>query len=212
MTFANPATAIAADRTPALRQMLNQFDRVAPDGTGMVKAIAWLHHCPCTHISFDSTSLAPPVFAMAVAQQIGVVLAGGPPGTAQAAQVAIEAQFPAISILGSFDGYGDPDTTIQKIMALQPGIVIVGMGTVLQERFLLALASAGWRGLGFTCGGYLDQLALKGADYYPAWVDRYNLRFAYRLIMEPGRLWRRYLLEYPKFVMHLCRNLIRRNG
>jgi N-acetylglucosaminyldiphosphoundecaprenol N-acetyl-beta-D-mannosaminyltransferase len=35
--------------------------------------------------------------------------------------------------------------------------------------------------------------------YYPKWVDTANLRFAYRLIREPRRLWRRYLLEYPSF-------------
>jgi len=95
------------------------------------------------------------------------------------------------------------------VLEYNPDIVIAGMGGVKQEKFLLDLVARGWRGVGFTCGGYLDQLA-KRYHYYPRWVDRYNLRFAYRLWQEPSRLWRRYLLEYPLFLTWLGHDLLRR--
>jgi exopolysaccharide biosynthesis WecB/TagA/CpsF family protein len=82
------------------------------------------------------------------------------------------------------------------------------MGTGKQELFLQGLANRGWHGIGITCGGYLDQLS-GGFNYYPAVVDRLNLRFAYRLIKEPRRLWRRYLLDYPRFVLWLCHDMVR---
>ena len=72
---------------------------------------------------------------------------------------------------------------------------------------LLALVEAGWRGCGFTCGGYLDQLG-GGMRYYPAWVDRANLRFAYRLLREPRRLWRHYLIDYQGFTLLFARPLL----
>jgi N-acetylglucosaminyldiphosphoundecaprenol N-acetyl-beta-D-mannosaminyltransferase len=72
------------------------------------------------------------------------------------------------------------------------------MGGIAQEDFLISLADQGWKGCGFTCGGYLDQLD-DGLRYYPGWVDRLNIRFAYRLFREPQRLWRRYLIDYREF-------------
>ena len=73
------------------------------------------------------------------------------------------------------------------------------MGAPRQERFLLNLRESGWRGAGFTCGGFFDQVSGNG-DYYPAWIDRLNLRFLYRLVREPRRLWRRYLVDYQVFL------------
>ena len=83
------------------------------------------------------------------------------------------------------------------------------MGVPLQERFLLQLTDAGWNGVGITCGGFLDQLS-QGVQYYPGWINSLNLRWAYRLMREPGRLWRRYLLDYPKFGIAVCKAIWRR--
>jgi N-acetylglucosaminyldiphosphoundecaprenol N-acetyl-beta-D-mannosaminyltransferase len=208
MTFANPATAIAARQQPELRAALQAFDMVAPDGIGMVQAMKWLHHQRPARISFDTTSLAPPVFAMAVARGLPIALVGGAPGIAAIAAEKIRQAHPGINIVLTADGYRAPAGLIEELIKLQPKIVVAGMGVMVQERFLLALAQRGWVGLGFTCGGYLDQLAVKGTTYYPAWVDRHNLRWAYRLMSEPGRLWRRYLLDYPKFGLLLGQDLL----
>lgn len=209
MTFANPATAVLGARNAEFRNALVQFDMVAPDGIGMVMAIQMLHKRPASRISFDDTSLAPSVFKIAADQGIGVVLTGGLSGVAEAARQHLLRAHPGLRIDAVFDGYQKVDAVVAAITGLAPGIVIVGMGAPLQEQFLLKLAANGWNGLGFTCGGYLDQLSLKGTSYYPAWVDRYNIRWAYRLFMEPGRLWHRYLIDYPQFGVRLCGSLLR---
>lgn len=105
------------------------------------------------------------------------------------------------------DGFGDWSEKVERILELRPEIVICGMGGVAQEKFMLSLADAGWRGCGFTCGGYLDQLGA-GLRYYPGWVDRTNLRWAYRLAREPRRLWRRYLVDYQSFVLLFARSVV----
>jgi N-acetylglucosaminyldiphosphoundecaprenol N-acetyl-beta-D-mannosaminyltransferase len=209
MTFVNPATSVVAARRPHLRCMLREFDIVAPDGIGMVVAMRMLHRRKAERISFDSTSLAPEIFHLAAARKLSVALIGGAPGIAQSAQDHIQNTYDGISIIGVFDGYRNENEVLAEVMALDPKIVIVGMGTMLQEGFLLKLVESGWKGIGFTCGGYLDQLALKGTHYYPDWIDRYNLRWMYRFGMEPKRLWRRYLLEYPEFGLRLCYDLLR---
>jgi N-acetylglucosaminyldiphosphoundecaprenol N-acetyl-beta-D-mannosaminyltransferase len=208
MTFANPATAVVARRRPEFRHVLRAFDMVAPDGIGMVLAMRLLHNCNVVRLSFDSTSLAPMVFKLAAARRIGIVLVGGAPGVAERARAAIEMGYPHIRILATFDGYGEERALVRKVVALRPAIVVAGMGAVLQEQFLLSLVEDGWAGVGFTCGGYFDQLALKGPNYYPDWVDRYDLRWCYRLLREPKRLWRRYLLDYTAFGVSLCKDML----
>ena len=47
------------------------------------------------------------------------------------------------------------------------------------------LAKAGYQGISFTCGGFIHQTSKNEIDYYPAWVDKTNLRFVYRMWKEP---------------------------
>jgi len=47
---------------------------------------------------------------------------------------------------------------------------------------------------------FLDQIIGTDGDYFPAWSDRFHLRWLYRLYKEPRRLWKRYFLDYPRFL------------
>ena len=207
MTFVNPGTAVMARRNSAFTHMLDRFDLVAPDGIAMAKAIHWLHHLPAERISFDLTSLAPPVLCLAAEQNVSIVLCGGRPGVAEQARHQLVTAYPKLRIVAVFDGYGDRVQKATAIAQLAPEMVICGMGGLAQEAFLLALVQSGWSGVGVTCGGFLDQLS-SGLQYYPRFVDKMNLRWAYRLAKEPRRLWRRYLLDYPVFAVSLCRAMI----
>ena len=209
VTFANPGTAVLAKRNTALASMLDRYDVVAPDGIAMAQAIRWLHRLPAERISFDNTSLAPLVMRLAVEQDVSIVLCGGQPGVAEQARRQLIAAYPTLRIRAVFDGYGDRVQKVSAIVQLNPEMVICGMGSVAQEAFLLSLVQSGWSGIGVTCGGFLDQLS-SGLEYYPQFVDKMNLRWAYRLAKEPRRLWRRYLLDYPAFVVSLGRAMTRK--
>jgi N-acetylglucosaminyldiphosphoundecaprenol N-acetyl-beta-D-mannosaminyltransferase len=43
----------------------------------------------------------------------------------------------------------------------------------------------------------------------PHWLQRAGLEWLFRLACEPRRLWRRYLIQNPRFVFHLARELAR---
>lgn len=207
-TFVNPASAVLANRLPEYAELLHQFHLVLPDGTGMVVAARWLHRENVMRVSFDTTSLAPVLFRLAVDHRASIALVGGKPGVAERAASQIKAAYHDLAIVAAIDGYRTRDKIVCELRALSPNIVICGMGALAQERLLVELADT-WRGLGFTCGGYLDQLS-GGMQYYPGWIDAMQLRFAYRLYREPHRLWRRYLLEYPEFGIRLLRELANR--
>ena len=216
VTFVNPSSH-ALDKThPQYRSNLAAFDAVLPDGFGMSMAVRWLHGFAAKRISFDTTSLAPRVMRAAERSAYSVILVGGAPGRAEAAAARLAEVFPRLRVAGTMSGYGDINVKAAEIAALDPDIVICGMGAGAQEDLLIALSKTSWVGCGFTCGGYFDQLA-EGFTYYPAWVDQFDLRWAYRLVREPRRLWRRYLLTYPAFVAALFRavmqqRLRRRSG
>ena len=207
-TFVNPASVAAAKRDDGYRQRLEDFDAVLPDGIGMCWAIRLLHGMRPARISFDTTSLAPLVFARAQRSRRTVALVGGRPAIAEQAAAQLRQAFPALQIVATLDGYGNRRDKLRTLRALSPAVVICGMGAGAQERYLLELAETGWRGAGFTCGGYLDQLA-GGLHYYPRWVDAANLRWAYRLIREPRRLGRRYTIDYGIFAARVALALVR---
>lgn len=209
VTFANPSTALLALRAPAFARDLSAFDLVLPDGIGMCRAIRLLHGLPAQRISFDATSLAPAVFDHARTEDLAVVLVGGVPGIAERARGQLMATYPGLRITGALDGFGDVQDTMRRAAALRPDVLVCGMGGIRQEEFLLGMRAGGWCGWGFTCGGFLDQLQ-DGPHYYPGWIDRADLRWAYRLLREPGRLWRRYLIQYSQFAWLVCAARIRR--
>ena len=55
---------------------------------------------------------------------------------------------------------------------------------IFRERYP-KVKNAGYQGVGFTCGGFIHQTSKNEIDYYPAWVDKTNLRFVYRMWKEP---------------------------
>jgi N-acetylglucosaminyldiphosphoundecaprenol N-acetyl-beta-D-mannosaminyltransferase len=110
----------------------------------------------------------------------------------------IQEAYPGISILGTFNGYIPQNALVGAVRALNPPVVLCGMGVPRQEAFLVALADAGWIGAGFTCGGYLDHLSER-FNFYPAIINRLNLRWLYRLAREPRRIGYRCVVEYAPF-------------
>ena len=110
-------------------------------------------------------------------------------------------QYPSANVLGFSPGYfagpNERHQTISRIVALQPKVVVCGMGAKLQEQFLAELRARGWLGAGFTCGGFFHQaVRQKSVKYYPDVFDKLQLRWMYRIIDEP-RLLRRYAIDYP---------------
>lgn len=209
LTFVNPSSIALAARIPRYRQLLDSFDAVLPDGIGMCWAIRLIHGLTSARVSFDTTSIAPLVFGRAAQANLTTAIIGGRPGVAARSVSSLTQAFPGLSVVSVLDGYGDLSAKRQELRLLNPAIVICGMGAIAQEEFLLGLVEGGWRGVGFTCGGYLDQLS-EGLNYYPKWIDAADLRWAYRLFREPRRLFRRYAVDYAFFAARLMRALISR--
>lgn len=196
-TFLNPVSYLIARKLPAKYE---EFDYILADGWLFVAALRAVG-VNTQRYSFDMTSLAPTVFNNAIKKEQSLFFIGAKPIEIQKFLSTIKNNFPGLQIVGYRDGYfKDPlerVETIRKIQALSPDIVVAGLGVPLQEMFLLDLRNAGWKGCGYTCGGFIHQTS-KVLHFYPAWVNKLHLRMPYRIIKEPH--FRKRIPDYFKFI------------
>ena len=156
-TFLNPVSYLMAlDR----KDLFGQFDGIFADGSILVAAIRLLYGITVKRRSFDMTSMAPELFRFAENNGKMLYIVASKQEQVEKAVEIFKERYPKLKFL------------------------IVGMGALMQERFLLKVRNAGFQGIGFTCGGFIHQTANNEIEYYPLWIDRMNLRFVYRMYKE----------------------------
>lgn len=196
--------------------LLDAGDVVHVDGIALVAALR-LAGIRVRRRSMDMTGIAPEVLGRASHDGLPVAIVGGEHGVADRALRAFESKFGTLNVRYVRHGYFSDDAEMGDVVAelksVDPRVVIVGAGTPVQEHFLARLKATGWTGEAYTCGGFLHQTAgSESGDYYPGWVNRLQLRWAYRIVREPA-LWRRYALDYPRFVLAFLEDLrVHRRG
>jgi exopolysaccharide biosynthesis WecB/TagA/CpsF family protein len=195
ITFLNPYSYLLARKNKKLFEMFN----IKIDGLLLVKVLNFFGFENIKRESFDMTSLAPTVFENVIKENQSIYFIGTKPKIIDEAIKNIKQEFPELDIIGYRDGYinSEKEKVILAIKELNPDVLVCGMGTPIQEQFLVDLRNSGWDGLGYTCGGFLHQTA-KNVEYYPAWINKYNLRWIYRIYDEPV-LFKRYFGLYPLF-------------
>lgn len=185
-TFLNPVSYLKATKK---KDLFGQFDGIFVDGSILAKAIRLLYGRKVTRRSFDMTSIGADLFDYSVKEGKSVYIVSSEQNSVEKAVVHIKERFNGIQIIGYRNGYfkneEEKDEEIRQIISQNPDYLIVGMGVIKQEEFLLRVKEAGYQGIGFTCGGFISQIAQNNIDYYPAWVDRMNVRFLYRMYKEP---------------------------
>jgi len=108
-------------------------------------------------------------------------------------------------IAGCQNGYsreGDAAAIVARILAARADVLLVAMGNPAQELWLDDNLEATGCRLGFGVGALFDFLS-GDVPRAPAWVRAARLEWLYRLSREPGRLWRRYILGNPVFLMRV---------
>lgn len=185
-TFLNPVSYLDALKH---KELFTSFDGIFADGGLLVKAIKIAYGAIVKRRSFDMTSLAPIVFSYAVKTGKSVAIVATKQEMVEKAVANLEKSFQGLNIVYYRNGYfrdeQEMDDEAKKIVSLHPDILIVGMGVIKQEQFLLKVRNAGYQGIGFSCGGFIHQTSQDKAEYYPDWVDKHGLRFVYRMYKEP---------------------------
>lgn len=185
-TFLNPVSYLTALDN---KELFGQMDGIFADGGLLVKAIKMLYAKVVTRRSFDMTSMAPELFAYVVEHDKTIYIVASKQEQVEKAVEIFQERYPEVKFAGYRNGYFSSEEEMDKeakhITELKPDFLIVGMGSLMQEKFLLKVKNAGYQGIGFTCGGFIHQTSKNEIDYYPAWVNKTNLRFVYRMWKEP---------------------------
>lgn len=185
-TYLNPVSYLTALDN---KELFSQLDGIFADGGLLVKAIKMVYGKQVTRRSFDMTSMAPELFAYVAKHGKTIYIVASKQEQVEKAMEIFRERYPKVKFAGYRNGYfaseSEMDVEAKYIAKLNPDFLIVGMGALMQEKFLLKVKNAGYQGVGFTCGGFIHQTSRNEIDYYPTWVDKTNLRFVYRMWKEP---------------------------
>lgn len=159
----------------------------------------------------SGADLVAPLLAQAAERGWRVFLLGSTPAVLAAVRKLAAMRFPGLRIVGSespdVDMHAPAATrqpTWERVAATRPDIVLVALGSPKGELWAHEAEAALRPALVLGIGAALDFLA-GAAQRAPAWVSRLGLEWLYRLVHEPRRLWRRYLLRDPQFLLIFLR-------
>jgi alpha-1,3-mannosyltransferase len=146
-----------------------------------------------------------PYYLQRTRHHFRLYLLGGRRGVADQAANFLAQTCPRHQIVGCRAGYfprSEDALIAQAIRASGADIVLVAMGNPTQELWLRDnLAATGCR-LGFAVGALFDFMAGE-AQRAPLWIRTARLEWMYRLVREPRRLWRRYVIGNPVFMLRV---------
>ncbi len=198
---ANAEMVMLAGEDPQLAAILAAADLVVPDGAGVVWAARRTgQSVPERVAGFD---LAQQLLAASAKKGYRVYFLGGSPGIAAKAQAAAKAKYGSINFVGVHDGFFQLEETpalIDSINAARADLLFVALGVPKQEKWLDQFKDQLTAKAAIGVGGTFDVMAgvMKRA---PLWMQRTNLEWLFRLILQPQRAIR--MLALPRFALKI---------
>jgi N-acetylglucosaminyldiphosphoundecaprenol N-acetyl-beta-D-mannosaminyltransferase len=184
------------------RRVVNAADLVTPDGKPLVWALRFLGVSNPSQVR--GADLVMHTVEHAAREDLPIGLYGGTSESLQAFVKVIEARFPEVRIVCQIAPPFRPltpeedEALTSEIASSGAHILFVGLGCPKQEKWM-----AEHRGripaVMLGVGAAFDFLS--GAiPQAPRWMQETGLEWVYRLMMDPGRLWKRYAKHNPRFV------------
>ncbi len=211
VAYVNAHTLNLASIDPSYRDILCSADVVLNDGAGVGLA-GRLRKRPFPE-NLNGSDLNPKLLELAARRGWSVYLLGGHPGVASQAAGKLRAKIPGLDVAGTHDGFF-PRTEDARLAAeirhTGADVVMVAMGNPLQERWLAENLRATGCLLGVGVGAFFD-FAAERVRRAPAWMNRLGVEWLWRLVLEPGRLWRRYVVGNPAFLWRVTRDAFGRS-
>lgn len=210
--FTNVHASVIAHNDPAYLAALNQSFMTLPDG----KPLYWVGRAKGFR---DIEQIAGPDFLPAVLgnsekPSLRHYFYGGKPEVLGRLVARLKQDNPLAEIVGSESPPFRPLTVeedkeaVSRINRAKPHIVWVGLGAPKQELWMAAHAEALKPAVLMGIGAAFDFYG-GGAKRAPKWIRALGFEWLYRLVQEPRRLWRRYLVTNTLFITYLLTGLLK---
>jgi N-acetylglucosaminyldiphosphoundecaprenol N-acetyl-beta-D-mannosaminyltransferase len=189
---------------PELRPVYNASGLTTPDGMAVVWWLRWQGQRQVSRVYGPDLMLA--ACKQFIEKGCKHYFYGGAPGVAEKLAGRLRERFPGLRIVGMYSPPFRPLSPEEDMAASEAivrsgaDIVWVGIGSPRQEQWMSDHAGRIGAPVLIGVGAAFDFLS--GCKRQaPIWVQRSGLEWLFRLVSEPGRLWRRYLLGYPRFIV-----------
>jgi N-acetylglucosaminyldiphosphoundecaprenol N-acetyl-beta-D-mannosaminyltransferase len=200
LAVVNAAKIVRATSDEGLRGILQQADIITADGMSVVWASRFLGQSLKERVT--GIDLFERLIHQAAEQALSVYFLGAREEVIQKMVEGFRARFPALRIAGFHNGYFTPSENqvlVEEIRRADVDFLFVAMGSPAQEKWIAAnLEQTGAR-FALGVGGSFDHVAgfVRRA---PLWMQKAGLEWLHRFVLEPHRLWRRYLIGNTRFV------------
>ena len=209
VSFLNAHNANIAYSDPVFAEALDDF-LILPDGIGVDVAAKLLYGAPFPD-NLNGTDFVP-AFLQASSRPLTVGLLGATRVNAEAASVKLSALAVQHNFVVVHDGYfsaAEEQRIVDRIEKLRPDVLLVAMGVPRQELWIARHIDARHCTLPIAVGALLDFLS-GTVPRAPLWMRQLRLEWLFRLWVEPGRLWRRYVVGNPLFLLRVVRQKLSR--
>jgi N-acetylglucosaminyldiphosphoundecaprenol N-acetyl-beta-D-mannosaminyltransferase len=190
----NSASIKALVNNEELRRAINNSDLINIDGMSVVWILRFLRYDVPERVACPD--LASDILAMAEKRKYSVFLFGAQEASLLLCKKRLQDNYPKLKIAGYRNGYYQAEeelTIVDMINSTNPDILFLGMPSPQKELFAEKYSHKLNAKYIFGVGGYFDILSgfTKRA---PQWVQNIGMEWCYRLVQEPRRMWRRYLI------------------
>jgi N-acetylglucosaminyldiphosphoundecaprenol N-acetyl-beta-D-mannosaminyltransferase len=197
---ANASHLVAMQDDPALRQAATAADLVTADGMSLVWASRFLG-CPVPE-RVPGIDLLSDLLRLAPQHRLRVFLLGAKPDVIERFVAHCQHSYPGLDLAGWCDGYFGPaehDTVVRQVAEAQADILFVAMPSPFKDIWCEQHRDRFGVKLIMGVGGAFDVLA-GVVPRAPRWMQTAGLEWFWRLLLEPRRLWRRYLFSNSRFL------------
>lgn len=209
--FLNANNANISVHDKAYRESLNDAE-ILPDGFGVDIANMILEGRKFT-ANLNGTDFIPSLLVY-IDKPLTIAMVGGTQIALDNAVRGFRRATPWHTFVPISDGYLDEEKTqaaLAKLAELQPDILLVAMGSPLQEKWVHEHIKPEHGKLVFTVGALFDFVSEIMPRAPMQWRE-WRMEWLYRLLLEPRRLWRRYIIGNPLFIWRIiCNKIINRD-
>ncbi|QYJ73422.1 exopolysaccharide biosynthesis polyprenyl glycosylphosphotransferase [Shewanella sp. FJAT-51649] len=192
---------------PQYHQILNQCEAVFADGIGVRMACRW--QGVDLKGNLNGTDMLPLLCERLIKANLSLYLLGGAPEVAHQAAEQLQCRFPQLKIAGTHHGYfheADTKQVIKKINQSGAAVLLVAMGAPKQELWLNQYQAKLTPAVGIGVGGLFDFYSNR-ISRAPLWLRQIGMEWIWRLMQEPKRMWRRYIIGNPLFLYRVYKEL-----